>query len=86
MDYSEKHDGLERTPWFLFARHTPERDGHYEICPWLGAPDTRCEWRDEKWWTTDRLAHRLEIYDWRGLTEQAYLEARIRVLANHADA
>ena len=86
MDYSAKHDGLERTPWFLFARHTPERDGYYEIRPWQGAPDTRCEWRQDMWWTTDRLAHRLQVYDWRGLTEQGYLEALTRLESARAEA
>jgi hypothetical protein len=86
VDFSIKHDGLERTSWFPFSRYTPERDGYYEIRPWKGAPDTRCEWREDQWWTTDRLAHRLEVFDWRGLTESAYREEVTKLQAPLADA
>ena len=86
MDFSIKHDGLERTPWFRFAIHLPERNGYYEIRPWKNAPDTRCEWRDDKWWAAERLAHRLQVYEWRGITEEAHLLATSTSRERGADA
>lgn len=86
MNYNVKHDGLERTPWFLYALHLPERNGYYEIRPWKDAPDTRCEWRDDKWWAADRLAHRLQVYEWRGITEAAYRLAASNSSQRNADA
>jgi hypothetical protein len=86
MDFSIKHDGLERTPWFPFARRIPERTGFYEIRPWKDAPDTRCEWRKSQWWTTTRLSHQLEVFEWRGITRTAYLNEVKRLNASRADA
>jgi hypothetical protein len=86
MDFNTKHDGLERTCWFRFANHLPERNGQYEIRPWKNAPDTRCEWRDDQWWAADRIAHRLQVYEWRGITEASYLLAKARLEKASADA
>ena len=86
MDFGVKHDGLERTRWFRFARHLPERNGYYEIRPWKGAPDTRCEWRDDQWWAAERIAHRLQVYEWRGITEAAYRVACSKLSGSGAEA
>jgi hypothetical protein len=79
MEFDAKHDGLQRTPWFRFSRHMPERDGYYEIRSKPGFPDTRCEWRNDAWWASARIAHRLDVFEWRGLTPTAYKYAVARL-------
>ena len=86
MNFNIKHDGLERTRWFRFEVEIPERNGYYEIRPWKDAPDTRCEWRGDRWWAAERLAHRLQVYEWRGITKESYRLARSKLRNAGADA
>lgn len=74
-EFDCRTDGLERTPWFKYARFLPEREGTYEVCAWPGADVARCHWDGEKWWATLRLADHLAVGYWRGITEQAHNRA-----------
>lgn len=72
------HDGLERTSWFNFGLHVPERSGVYEVCAWRGADVLRCRWDGDVWWAATRLADRVTVGFWRGITYEAYLVALAR--------
>ena len=69
-------DGLKRTEWFNGARHVPERSGYYEVCAWKGADIVRCHWNGTNWRAVARLADRINLGLWRGLTREAYVLAR----------
>lgn len=74
--FDHQVDGLERTPWIPSARYEPEREGTYEVCAWMGADITRCQWDGEQWWAAARLADRLSVGYWRGISRASFSKAQ----------